>query len=471
VDLQQQRRTLWSTLMGIFVVAWPSVILVAALPTIAADLGTDASTLSWVITLPLLVSSVLLPTFGRLGDLFGHRKVFLWGLGLSIITAALTVVAWDAWSLIVFRTLSQTAGVATTPTAIALIMAAFAPKDRPKALGAWSGVTAFSPALGLMFGGLLVAALGWRGVFVMQVLLAAAFFPFCVRWLRETPLAEKVGFDVVGGISLMIASGSVLYFFDRAAAWGWDHPSIWVAALIFPIAVVSFVRAEGRTSDPLLPPGLFRSRRFAAPVSAEVLSICAGNGAFFIAPLLLTSMFDTNVVSTSFLMLPLPLGMAVGSPVGGRVAVRIGERAGATIGAVAMTAAMGLFLVGFLMESLPVFVVGLVIMGLAHGMMRPATASAAGNALQPEFFGVGMATMRMTSQLGGAAGISIAVTATALGGYGWFYAIGIGIAALSIVAVRFVLSQRPPTSRAEQIEATERVETDTALTISPAFEG
>jgi MFS family permease len=269
----------------------------------------------------------------------------------------------------------------------------------------------------------------------------------------------------------MIASGSVLYFFDRAAAWGWGHPSIWVAAVVFPIAVLSFVRAEARTSDPLLPPGLFRSRRFAAPVSAEVMSICAGNGAFFTAPLLLTSVFDTNVVSTSFLMLPLPLGMAVGSPVGGRVAVRIGERAGGIIGAIAMTASMGLFLVGFLAESLPVFVGGLVIMGLAHGMMRPATASAAGNALQPEFFGVGMATMRMTAQLGGAAGISIAVTATALGGYGWFYAIGIGIAATSIVAVRFVLSQPHPATHAERVEAEERIEAENALTIAPAFEG
>ena len=457
--------------MGVFVTAWPSVILIAALPTIAQSLDTDASTLAWVITLPLLVSSVLLPTFGRLGDLYGHRLVFLWGLGLSIVTAGMTALAWDAWSLILFRTLSQTAGVATIPTAIALIMAAFDPKDRPRALGAWSGVTAFSPALGLMFGGPLVALLGWRGVFVMQMVLAAAFFPMCRKWLQETALAERVGFDIVGGISLMVASGSVLFFFDRASAWGWSHPSIFVAAAVFPVALLVFVRAERRASDPLLPPGLFRSRRFTAPVTAEVLSIVAGNGAFFAAPLLLTEVFDTSVVSTSFLMLPLPLGMAVGSPVGGRVAVRIGERNGGTIGAVAMTVAMGFFLVGFVQESLWVFVVGLVLMGLAHGMMRPATASAAGNALQPEFFGVGMATMRMTSQLGGAAGISIAVTATALGGFGWYYAVAAVISFASVVAVRFVLSQRHPATAAERTAAEELIETEAALTISPSLEG
>jgi MFS family permease len=471
VDALQQRRTLLSTLMGVFVTAWPSVILIAALPAIATDLGTDASTLAWVITLPLLISSVLLPTFGRLGDLYGHRRIFLWGLGFSIITAGLTAVAWDAWSLIFFRTLSQTAGVATTPTAIALIMAAFSPTERPRALGLWSFVTAGSPALGLMFGGPLIAAVGWRGVFVLQVVAAAAFFPLCRRWLEETTLAKRVRFDIAGGLSLMVASGAVLFFFDRASAWGWGHPSIIVAGLIFPFAAVFFVRAEKRADDPLLPPGLLRSRRYAAPLTAELLCQVAGNGAFFTAPLLLTEVFDTSVARTALMMLPLPLGMAAGSPVGGRLAVRFGERTGATLGGLAMTASMGLFLGGYLVENLPVFVSGLVVMGLSHGLLRPSTASAAGNALAPESFGVGMATMRMTSQLGGAAGISIAVTARTLGGFGAFYVVGIGVSVAAVVAMTFIISQRQPATAAERATAEEKIETETALTTMPAFEG
>lgn len=471
MDARQQRRTLRSTLMGIFVTAWPSVILIAALPAIAEDLDTSASTLAWVITLPLLISSVLLPTFGRLGDLHGHRKVFLWGLGLSIVTAGLTAVAWDAWSLIFFRTLSQTAGVATMPTAIALIMSAFQPTDRPRALGLWSFVTAGSPALGLLFGGPLIAAAGWRGVFVLQFVAAAAFFPICRSWLEETALAKRVRFDIAGGVSLMIASGSVLFFFDRAAEWGWGHPSLLITGLVFPIATVLFVRAERRTTDPLLPLQLLRSRRYTAPLIAELFAQIAGNGAFFMAPLLLTEVFDTTVARTAMLMLPLPLGMAAGSPVGGRLAVRFGERAGATLGAAAMTAAMALFLVGYSFDLLGVFVGGLVVMGLSHGMLRPATASAAGNALAPEFFGVGMATMRMTSQLGGAMGISIAVTARSLGGFGAFYVVGIGVAATAVVATTFIISQRHPATDAERATAEEKVETETALTTMPAFEG
>jgi MFS family permease len=471
VDPRQQRRTLLSTLMGVFVTAWPSVILIAALPTIADDLGTDTGTLAWVITLPLLVSSVLLPTFGRLGDLFGHRRVFVTGLGCCIIAAALTSMAWNAWSLIAFRTLSQTAGVATTPTAIALLMDAFPVADRPRALGLWSSVTAGSPALGLVFGGPLVAAVGWRGVFVLQVVAAVTFFPVCRKWLKETPLSERVRFDIAGGVALMVASGSVLFFFDRATDWGWTSPGVLVAGAVFPVAAFAFVRAERRASDPLLPPGLMGSRRYAAPVTAELLCQVAGNGAFFIAPLLLSEIFDMSVAQTAWLMLPLPVGMAVGAPIGGRLTVRLGERGSGILGAISMTAAMGLFLTAYLTEVLPVMVFGLVMMGLSHGLVRPSTASAAGNALEPEFFGVGMATMRMMTQLGGAAGISVAVTARALGGFTATFVAELVIAAAAIIAMTFVVSQRRPGSRGERVAAEERIEAETALSTMPALEG
>lgn len=464
MDARQQRRTLFSTLMGVFVTAWPAVILVASLPTIADDLGTNPTTLAWVITLPTLVSSVLLPTFGRLGDLYGHRRVFITGLGFCILTAALTACAWDAWSLIAFRTLSQTAGVATVPTAIALIMDAFPPAERPKALGLWASVTAASPAIGLMFGGPLVAAVGWRGVFVIQAVAAVCFWPFCRRWLKETPRAEKVGFDIAGGIALMLASGSLLFFFDRATALGWGHPAVLAAAVIFPIAAYSFVRVERRAADPLLPPALFRRRAFAAPLTGELLAQLAANGAFFIAPLLLKQEFGLSVAQTAWAMLPLPAGMAAGSPVGGRLAIRLGERGCGQLGAICMAAAMGLFLSGYLIHSLPVVLVALVVMGLSHGLIRPSTASAAGNALEPAFFGVGMATMRMTSQLGGAAGITLAVTAEAIGGFSATFTAELVVAALAILAMSMVVSQARPTTRRGRAAAEERIEVESALT-------
>jgi len=197
-------------MLGVFVSGWPAVILVAALPEIGDNLDASTSTLSWVLSLPMLVGAVMLPTFGRLGDLKGQRRVFLIGLTVCGAAAILTALSWNAASLIVFRTISQTAGFATAPTAVALIMETFPLDARPKALGMWAFVSAAAPALGLAFGGPMVEALSWRGVFLAQGVLALAFLPFCLRWLTETQRRSNIGFDIAGGITLMLGTGSIL---------------------------------------------------------------------------------------------------------------------------------------------------------------------------------------------------------------------------------------------------------------------
>ena len=260
--------------MGVFVAAWPSVILIAALPEIADDLGSSESAMSWVVTLPLLVGSVLLPTFGKLGDLRGHRKVFLIGLGACGVSALLTACAWDVGSLIVLRTISQVAGVATLPTAIALMMDAFDLDERPKALAKWAFVTAASPALGLLFGGPLVGAVGWRGVFVIQGVIALACWPFARAWLKETPLAENVivrrrrrhrphGHQRLG--AALLRPGCLARLDQPARAHRRPRRARSPAFV--------FWRIEARTDSPLMPAGLHgapgvrraRHRRAAVP--------------------------------------------------------------------------------------------------------------------------------------------------------------------------------------------------------------
>ncbi len=332
-------------------------------------------------------------------------------------------------------------------------------------------MSAGAPALGLIFGGPLIALVGWRGVFVLQGAVALAFFPVSRRWLSETARADKVGFDVPGGLVLMVASGSLLFFFDRGSAWGWATPSVLVAAFLFPIAAYAFTRIEKRAASPILPAGMLRRRAYAAPVTAEFLCQMSSNGVFFSAPLLLHETFGRSVTETAFLMLPLPLGMCAGAPVGGRVATRIGERAGGLMGAVSMALSMMVFLAGYHLVSLPLVILALVIQGAANGLVRPSMASAAGAGLEPEFFGVGMATMRMCAQLGSAAGISMAVTARALGGFNATFTAAL-VVALAAVAVMTRVVSRPrvglPPAEALRMES---IETDNALTTLPAFEG
>jgi len=463
-------------MLGVFVSGWPAVILVAALPEIGDDLDASASTLSWVLSLPMLIGAVMLPTFGRLGDLKGQRRVFLFGLTVCGIAAILTALAWNAPSLILFRTISQTAGFATAPTAVALIMETFPLESRPRALGMWAFVSAAAPALGLAFGGPMVEALSWRGVFLAQGALALLFLPLCLRWLDETKRRSSIGFDVLGGITLMLATGSILLYLDRGGTWGWTSPFELTLLVAAPVLGYLFFRIERRVKFPLLPSGLLANPAYSMPALSEFLSQASSNAVFFSAPLLLTQRFEKSVAETAFLMLPLPLGMCFGAIIGGRVAARFGERRGGLIGTTSMAISMALFLLGYNTKSMIIVTVALIIQGIANGFVRPAVASAGGAALSPDYFGVGMATLRMIALLGSTMGISIALAASVIGGFRGIYITTFVLAVLSTLAMTKVVSHKRLSGTPEERKAQERallaeMETEAGLTTLPAFEG
>lgn len=463
-------------MLGVFVSGWPAVILVAALPEIGDNLNASASTLSWVLSLPMLIGAVMLPTFGRLGDLKGQRRVFLIGLTVCGLAAILTALSWNAASLIIFRTISQTAGFATAPTAVALIMETFPLDSRPRALGMWAFVSAAAPALGLAFGGPMVEALSWRGVFIAQGALALLFLPLCLRWLDETKRRSNIGFDVLGGITLMLATGSILLYLDRGGTWGWTNPVELALLVAAPILGVAFFRIERVAKFPLLPAGLLANPAYSMPAVSEFLSQASSNAVFFSAPLLLTQRFEKSVAETAFLMLPLPLGMCFGAIIGGRVAARFGERRGGLIGTTAMALSMALFLIGYNTEIMFVVTIALIVQGIANGFVRPAVASAGGAALTPEYFGVGMATLRMIALLGSTMGISIALAASVIGGFRGIYITTFVLAVLATLTMTRVVSHKRLSGTPEERKAQERaliaeMETEAGLTTLPAFEG
>ena len=463
-------------MLGVFVSGWPAVILVAALPEIGDNLHASRSTLSWVLSLPMLIGAVMLPTFGRLGDLKGQRRVFLIGLTVCGTAAILTSLSWNAASLITFRTISQTAGFATAPTAVALIMESFPLDARPKALGMWAFVSAAAPALGLAFGGPMVQLLSWRGVFIVQGALALLFLPLCVRWLNETQRRSNIGFDIAGGITLMLATGSVLLYLDRGGSWGWTEPIELCLLVAAPLLALLFIRIEKRAKFPLLPTGLLANRAYSMPAISEFLSQASSNAVFFSAPLLLQQRFGKTIAETAFLMLPLPLGMCLGAIIGGRVAARHGERFGGLIGTSAMALSMLLFLIGYNTEMMGLVTVALIVQGIANGFVRPAVASAGGAALSPEYFGVGMATLRMIALLGSTMGISIALAASVIGGFRAIYITTFVLALLATATMTRVVSHKrltgtPVERKAQEQALIAEMETEAGLTALPAFEG
>lgn len=401
------RWVLLTALSGMFATTFPVTILPVSLGDIARDLNTTEPVLAWVVSAPLLGAAVALPVLGKFGDLYGHRRVFLTGFGIATVITAVTALAWDALSLISFRTAGQMIGSATQPTAMALIMSVYAPEDRVKALGYWSLVAAGAPAVGLVAGGPMVDAVGWRPIFLLQSVAAFVAFAAATVVLRETKPRERVRFDVVGALSIMVAAGGAMLALQQGRMWGWDHPLVLTAAVLAPLGAVNFVSTERRVSAPLLPLHFLGRRNFSATLVGLLAAGGAYMGGFILAPLVLRFVFGYSLSATALIMLVRPVAFSASSPLGGHLATRVGERRMAMAGMGTLGTALFVIAVGVAQHSLPILMAGLVMQGLGNGLGRPSMSASLVNSVEEEHFGIASAAQRMSWMVGSALGITI----------------------------------------------------------------
>lgn len=399
------RWVLLAALAGTFATSFPITILTISLDAIAVEFGVRQTTIAWVLSAPLLLSAVTLPLLGKLGDLYGHRLVFLSGSAVAVLAAVATAWAWDATSLICLRTLAAVVGGATQPTSIALIVGVYPPHERVHAMGWWSMTGALAPAFGLVAGGPLVDLFGWRVVFLMQAGIASVALVLAALVLRETA-PQRVRLDVAGVATLGIGVGGLMLALGRVRDAGVFAPSIWASVAVGLAALALFVRVERRAAAPLLPLEFFRRRNFSAAIVSLACNGAAYMGAFAIAPLLLLNVFGYSVTATSGVMLVRTMMLTIGSPLGGRLGARVGERAAAGFGAAVMTVSLLLIAAGSWMLSFAPLVCGLVLQGLGHGLSIPSLTSASTSAVPKEHLGVAAAANRLANQIGVAFGIT-----------------------------------------------------------------
>ncbi len=438
-----QRWVLLTGLAGMFATTFPVTLLAVSLSTIADDFDTSETLIAWVISAPLLGSAVALPILGKLGDLYGHRRVFLTGFTISTAITAVTTLAWDPLSLIALRSLAVVIGAATIPSSMALINSVYARGERAKAMGWWSLVAAGSPAIGLVIGGPLIDAVGWRPMFGIQAALSVIPVVAAYLVLRETPLRTDVGFDVPGAVTLAVATGAFMFALNQVPARGADGVIVG-AFTVGVVGLVAFCMVEARVAFPLLPLEFFTRRNFTASLLAALFSGAAYMGGFILAPLLLQSVFALSVAATSLVMLLRPASFAITSPIGGSLATRIGERPVAMFGSAAITAALVLLGLGGSADLLWIVIVGLVLQGIGNGTAQPTITATMSNSVDEIDLGVAAAAQRMAFQVGSALGIS---TLTSIYGgteqasdFLTAYLVGAGIGAVALVCAAMMRS-------------------------------
>ena len=418
---------LFAVLAGMFSTSFPFTILAVSLGQVAEEFASNETTLAWVITAPMLLSAVAFPLVGKLGDLYGHRRVFLWGFAGATVVAALTAFAWDAFSLIALRTLAAVLGSATQPTAMAMLFAANPEGGRVRAMGWWSMTTAGAPALGLILGGPLVDVLGWRFVFLLQAGMSAAALAVAYAVLRETrPL--RVRFDVLGALALAVGVGGFMIALGGVRDLGLDSPWIPAALAMGILGLIAFVRIEARVQDPLLPLSMLRDRSFSATLVTNAFNSAAYMGAFVIAPLLLYRSFEFSITQASLLMVLRTASLTVASPFGGTLGERHGERAAACVGGGVMTVALLAIAWAAYDSSLLIFGLGLIGQGVGHGLSQPSITSAVAQSVDESALGVASAANRLAGQGGASFGIAALTIAYA------------GVAEPGVFALTFALA-------------------------------
>jgi MFS family permease len=424
---------LWAALAGMFATTFPITILTVSLAPIAAEFGTRETTMAWVISAPMLFSAVALPLLGKLGDLRGHRRVFLLGSTAATATAAATTLAWDPLSLIALRTLAAVVGAATQPSSMALLLGVTARDERVRVLGWWSMTGAAAPALGLAVGGPLVDWLGWRVVFALQALVSLAALVLAALVLRETP-RQRVRFDVAGAATLAIGVGGPMFALGQLRTHPPSSPWIWGAVAVGLLALAGFVAVERRVAAPLVPLALFRGRRFTAPILSNAFMSSSYMGAFVIAPFALQGEFGLSIALTSLILLLRTASLTLASPLGGSLGARIGERGAALAGCAVMTASMAVLCAGVWAHAFAAVGAGLVLQGLGHGLGLPALGAAAANAVPERDLGIGSAVNRLTGSVGAAFGITLLTAIHGGEAAAPSFAVGGALSALSLAA-------------------------------------
>ena len=326
------RWVILATVLGSSMAMLDGTVVNVALPTIGRQLHTSLGGLQWTVNAYTLTLAGLILLGGSLGDRNGRRKVFLIGVIWFALASALCGAAPDIGVLIAARALQGIGGALLTPGSLAIIQASFAGDDRPRAVGAWSGLGGVAGAAGPLLGGWVVSAVGWRWVFLLNLPLAAVVVAVATRHVPETRDPSAHGkFDIAGAVLAAAALAGISYALIEAPGKG-AGLQVAVAAVAGVAAFAAFVAVErhrGRSergTPPMLPLDVFASRQFSVVNIVTFLVYAAFGAVFFLLILQLQVVSGYSPLRAGTALLPATLLMLALSARAGMVAQRIGPR-------------------------------------------------------------------------------------------------------------------------------------------------
>lgn len=408
--MEYKHMVLVNTTLATFMSFLDSNIVVLALPTIVRELpGTNPFEAVWIILGYTIVSAVMLLTFGRLGDIFGRAKMYVWGFAVFTAGSALCSVAPNGPTLVASRVVQGLGSALIFANNNAILTDAFPPNERGRAIGINQIVGIVGSVIGLTAGGVLTQTLGWRSIFWINIPVGA----FSTAWghlrLREPAANTKVreGVDVLGNILFASGIGLFLYGLTFGSFSGWGAPEYASLALGLTL-VAGFLYVQTRIVYPTMDLGLFRNRAFAAGIASNLLSSIARGGVGLNLSLYFQGVRLYDAYTSGILMLPYSIAFVCAGPLSGHLSDRYGPRPFITSGlAVGSTGLFLLALFSYTQAAYPYIALGMVLSGAGNGMFVAPNIASIMNSVKPTRRGVASGMNSLIFNVGSLLSVSL----------------------------------------------------------------
>jgi EmrB/QacA subfamily drug resistance transporter len=406
-DARRRRLVFGALLLVLFIAALDQTIVSTALPTIVGDLG-GLQHLSWVVTAYLLASTVVGPLYGKLGDLYGRKRVLQVALVIFLIGSALAGAAQSMPELIAFRAVQGLGGGGLIVVSMAVVGDIVAPRDRGRYQGLFGGVFGIATVAGPLLGGFFVDNLSWRWIFYVNLPLGVLALVVISIAFTGRQATERRPIDWVGTLVLAGGlSGVILYTSLGGSSYSWTAPGM-LAALAVGVALLAvFPFVESRAAEPILPLELFRNATFRTTSSISFIIGLALFGSVTFIPLYLQIVKGNSATRSGLLMSPMMLGVLATSTASGFLISRYGRyRVFPIVGTAVST--LGLYLLSRLEVDTSTGVAAgyMLILGLGLGLVMQVLVLAAQNAVPYRLLGVATSGTTLFRQVGGSIGVS-----------------------------------------------------------------
>ncbi len=454
IDQQKRWWALAVLCFGVLMIVLDTTIVNVALPSIREDLDFTETSLVWVVNAYMLPFGGFLLLGGRLGDLYGHRKLFLSGIILFTIASLACGLANSQVLLIAARVAQGLGGAVVSAIALSLIMNLFTePGDRAKAMGVYGFVCAGGGSIGVLLGGVLTDALDWHWIFLVNLPIGVAVFVLCFFLLPKSRRQANPGrLDIGGAVTVTAALMLAVYAIVNGNEAGWI--SVRTTALLAAAALLLalFLAIEARVKQPLVPLGLFRSRNVSVANIVGVLWAAAMFAWFFISALYLQLVLGYSPLQVGLAFLPANLIMAAFSlGLSAKVVIRFGIKLPLAAGLLLAAGGLALFAQApvagtFAVDVLP----GMLLLGLGAGIALNPLLLAAMSGVEPKESGLASGIVNTSFMMGGALGLAVLASLAAVrtdrllesgagmaaalnGGYQLAFIVGAAFAALAAI--------------------------------------